>query len=333
MICRSTDHFCFTDSSQSHPLLRVQLHNAMKRTVTILTTLCLTVAFSLGTAHLSFSQEALKAAEDAEKKVAEMDSVGLGVWQKNITGLLGASQVGFQNWQGGGINSIAASAGLTGAFSRETVKWKQVHETRFGLGAVRQADEDLRKAEDLIWLASALLYNGQNFFETFKPTIAATFRSQFLTGFNYDGDESTRVSAFLAPAFLTQAVGLTYEHEDWFSQRFGFGVKETIVRVEEYREAYGNALDESVRAEAGLESFTAVQRQIAENVTFRSTLGAFAAFNDVGNPDLIWENLVTAKVNDWLNVAFEYVALYDRDITTELQRRQGLTAGAVFLLM
>ncbi len=307
----------------------------MKTPVTILSLLFVALLLGAVSPGVSYGQEALKAADEAEKKLAEMDSVALGVWQRNITGLLGASEVGFQNWQGGGINSIAGSAGLSGAFTKETVKWQQIHEMRFGLGAIRQADEDLRKAEDVIWLASALLYNGENFFETFKPTIAATFRSQFLLGFNYDDPDvdPVRVSDFLAPAFLTQALGLTYQHEDWFTQRFGVGLKETIVREEDYRLLYGNALDETVRLEAGLEAFSALQRTIAENVTFRSTLGAFAAFNDVGNPDLIWENLATAKVNNWLNIAFEYVAMYDRDISTQLQRRHGLTAGAVFILI
>ena len=142
-----------------------------------------------------------------------------------------------------------------------------------------------------------------------------------------------QVSAFFAPATLTQSLGLTYQPADWITQRVGFGTKETIVRIERLRPLYGVDLDQTVRFEAGLEAFTEVDKEVFENVRYQSKLGLFAAFNQVDQPDALWENLITMKVNDWLNVSFEAVTLYDQDISKEVQLKEVLSLGVSLILL
>ncbi len=87
----------------------------------------------------------------------------------------------------------------------------------------------------------------------------------------------------------------------------GFGAKETIVGLEELRTLYGNDLDQTVRFEAGLSTKGTYDRDIFENVHLKSSLGIFAAFDQFGDPDVRWENLITMSVNSWLTVNFEFV--------------------------
>ncbi len=272
-------------------------------------------------------------------KAQDTDTLETGVWHKSAIGSLGGSQVGFDNWQGGGVNSLSVTAGLTGSALRQSGRWKQTHEGRVGLGVVRQDTLDLRKAEDIISLASTVQWLGDGFFAKWNPTFNVTLRSQFAEGFNYDEDpiDGTRstpvkVSALFSPAFITESIGLTHDR-GWFSQRFGFAGKETVVSIERFRPLYGNVDNEAVRFEVGLESFTQVKKEVAKNVFLQSSLGVFASFSDMGNPDVIFENLVSMKVNEWLNVNLELVTLYDRDVSKDLQLKEVFSIGASIILI
>ena len=289
-----------------------------------LTVLVLLTGFALSTAPVS--------AQDT-------DSLELRVWHKNVTANLAGAQVGFDNWQGGGVNSVSLSAGANASALRLSDRWKQTHEMRIGLGVVKQDTLDFRKAEDILSAASTVQWLGDGFFATWNPTFNATLRTQFAEGFNYDSDpiDGTRptpvkVSAIFSPAFLTQSLGLTHDR-GWISQRFGLAAKETVVSIERFRPLYGNVDNETVRFETGLESFTQVKKEIVTNVLLQSSLGVFASFSDMGNPDVIFENLVTMKVNEWLNVNFELVTLYDRDVSNDIQLKEVFSVGASFILI
>ncbi|MFQ5570771.1 MAG: DUF3078 domain-containing protein [Rhodothermales bacterium] len=268
------------------------------------------------------------------------DSVEAPIWTTEVTGQFSASQAGFQNWQEGGINTLALSTGINGKATRVSNAWEQTHETRLAFGLVKQDTLDVRKAEDLVQILSSFRYKGSGFFERFHPTFAAGLRTQFAEGFNYDKDPfgkgralPVKVSAFFAPATLTQSIGLTYQPAAWFTQRIGIGAKETVVTIERFRVLYGVDPEDAVRFEAGLEAFTEVNKELVENVIYKSKLSLFAAFNQPEKPDLLWENLVTMKVNRWLNVTFEFVSLFDRDISEDVQLKEVLSLGVSFILL
>lgn len=278
----------------------------------------------------------------AEKTLAqEADPDTLG-WQTNLTGKLAASQAGYQNWAEGGINTLAFTVATNGRAHRVAGRWQQKHESRLAYGLVKQDTLDFRKADDLISLVSSLQYQGDGFFNTFNPTVAASARTQFAPGFNYDKDPfndslmrelPVKVSDFLSPATFTQSIGLTYDPKPWITQRLGLAVKETVVGIERLRPLYGLDLDQAARVEAGLESRTAFDREILPNVQLQSTLGLFAAFNQVGSPDMIWENLVVMQVNKYLSVNFEFVTLYDKDVREDLQLKEVLSLGVSVVLL
>ena len=261
-------------------------------------------------------------------------------WTTEATGQLSFAQAGFRNWQEGGVNTLAFSTGLNGKAGRTSNRWQQTHEMRLAFGFVKQDTLDFRKAEDLIQFLSAIQYQGEDFFQRFNPTFAASLRTQFAEGFNYDEDPfgqgralPVKVSAFFAPATLTQSVGLTYQPLDWLKQRVGFATKETVVTIKRFRVLYGVDPDETVRFEAGLESFTEVDKEVFENVLYKAKLSLFASFNQPDKPDALWENLITMKVNEWLNVSFEFVTLYDVDITSAAQLKEVLSVGVSFILL
>ena len=261
-------------------------------------------------------------------------------WKTNAIVRLAGSQVGFQNWQGGGVNSVAFSAGLDGTAERASGRLEQKHTLKLALGAVKQGEEDLRKAEDAIIYTAAFLYLGEGFFAKFNPTFGAELRTQFTEGFNCDEDpiDGTReppvkVSEFFAPAYLLQTIGLTYKPAPWITETFGLAAKETIVTIDRFQPLYGNDPGQTVRFEAGLVAKTDVERELAQNVFYKGGLSLFASFNKPDTPDIIWENLLTLKGNDWLNVGFEFVMLFDRDVTNEAQLKEVLSIGISFVVI
>jgi hypothetical protein len=263
-----------------------------------------------------------------------------GGWDTSLIGKLSASQAGYQNWQEGGLNTLAFTVGTSGTAARTTGRWEQTYEGRLAFGLIKQDTLDVRKADDIIRLGAALKYIGDGFFRTFKPTVAMTVRTQFASGFNYDkdpfgegADPPVKVSEFLSPGVFTQSLGLTYEPAPWFKQRLGVSAKETVVLVERLRMLYGVDPADPVRYELGMESISEMDREIIENVRWQSKLGLFAAFNQADVPDLLWENLVAMSVNRYLSVNFEFVALYDRDISDAVQLKEVLSLGVSVTLL
>ena len=287
-------------------------------------------------------------AQDPDEETEDVvpDTLLAPPWSLSLAGKLSASQVAYSNWTEGGVSTLALTTGIDGKAQRAGETWTQTHELRLAFGFLKQDTLDVRKADDLIRLASSFQYKGEGFFSTFNPTISATARSQFAAGFAYDEvpDElqnetgarapPVQVSGFLAPSTFTETVGLSYEPADWLVQRFGVAGKQTVVRLAEVRPLYGLAPDRLARVEAGLHATTELDREVLENVRVQSTLSLFAAFNQASElPDATWENVVTMLVNRYLSVNLEFTTLYDRDISPDVQIKEVLSLGITLVVI
>lgn len=267
-------------------------------------------------------------------------------WRSSLTGQLAFSQAAYSNWQEGGLDALSFTSGTTGTFKRLIGRFKQTHNARLAFGLVKQDTLQFRKATDVIRYAFELQYTGTG---VFQPTFATDIRTQFAPGYDYSPDAETypsladrirpgerlKVSDFFAPAIWTQSIGITYDPDRWYTARFGFATKETIVLIDRLRPVYGNALDESIRVQAGLEFLAEAQKELFTNVLLQSRLSLFEAFNQIDSaaPDLVFENLLTLKVNDWLNTNLEFVALYDKDTIDEIQLKEVISIGVAITLL
>lgn len=260
-----------------------------------------------------------------------------GGWKTSLLGKLNGSQAGFQNWAEGGVNTLAISSGLDGSAEQASGNWTKKSTLRLSFGIVKQDTLAFRKAEDLIRLTVALNYAGNGKLLLFQPTVAAGARTQFAPGFNFEknpfGDGRTppvKVSDFLSPGTFTQSLGMAYKPKPWFSQRLGLGAKQTVVMIESLRPLYSVDSSRATRFEFGVEAFTDFDKEIFRNVHYKSTLGLFAAFNKPDLPDYLWENVVTMKVNSWLQVNFEWSMLFDEDVSSKLQVKEVFAVGIAY---
>lgn len=278
--------------------------------------------------------------------VAQDASADTSLWVRDVTGKLAGSQAAYRNWQEGGLNSVALTASINGRAEKQGTRWGQTHELRLAFGFIDQEGEEFRKSDDLIRLQSNLRYTGNGFFRIFKPTIAANGRTQFAKGFDFSGnpfpddapqagqEAPVQTSEFLAPAFFTESLGLTYEPTAWLSLRLGAASKQTVVLVQDLRVLYDVDIDQATRIEAGSEFAAGFNRELAENVRLTSNFNAFYSLNETGSlPDFIWENVLSMKVNSWLSTELEFVALYDQNTTDAVQLREVLSVGVSFVLI
>lgn len=280
------------------------------------------------------------AADVRAQAVAEDTLAPASPWTLDLVNKLSASQAGYRDWTKGGVNTLAFTSVLDGKATRKGILWEQNHDVRLAYGLVKQDTLEFRKADDQIRFNSSLQYRGSGLMHHLNPTIAAQINTQFDAGYNYkknpfgDGRQPpVKVSDFFSPATFSQSIGLTYDPNEWFTVRAGVGAKETVVVIERFRTLYGMSPDRLVKVEVGLESRTTIDRELAENIRLQSTLGLFAAFNKPDLPDLMWENTLAMKVNSWLGVNFEFVMLYDRDISRALQMKEVLSLGITIVMI
>lgn len=271
---------------------------------------------------------------------AASDSTEVPAWEKDLDFKLASSQTGFQNWVEGGTSALAFSTGLDWKATRTSNSWEQVHETRLGYGLIKQDTLSFRKADDFLHHQSTFKYDGVGFFRHFRPTIAFSMRTQFDEGFNYEKDPfgegnplPVKVSDIFSPARFVESLGLTYQPATWFTQRLGIGGKQTVVMIERLRSLYGVEPLNPVRLEVGMEAYTEVDKKVFENVRYKSKLGLFASFNQSDKPDVFWENLVVMTVNKWLNVNFEFVSVFDHNVSNQVQFKEVLAVGVLFDLI
>lgn len=284
-------------------------------------------------------------AAQAQSSDAAADSTQ-GQWTYNAAARLNASQAAYSNWEeGGGNNSLAFTTSLDGEAAQRGEHWIQSHELRLAFGLIDQEGQELRKAEDQIRASTSLRYEGDGFFRLFNPTVAGLLRTQFASGFDYESnpypDDSPRAgdtlpvenSAFFAPAFITESVGLTYAPNTRFTVRLGVASKQTVVTEPDFRVLYGVDPDNPTRVEAGAELAASYDRQFTDNVRYQSQLNVFFSVNQTEDPpDARWENVVNLKVNDWLSTDLTFEALFDKDISDDIQLKETISVGVSFTL-
>ena len=89
---------------------------------------------------------------------------------------------------------------------------------------------------------------------------------------------------------------------------------------------------EKFKFESGLESVTEVEYEFLENMTYDGYLRLFTRFNELDKWDVRWDNIITAKVNDYVNVNFNFLLIYEKDQSLKRQIKEALQLGFTYSL-
>ena len=246
------------------------------------------------------------------------------------------NQVSFNNWNGGGANSISAifNGKVQANYKSEKLFWNSNLFIRYGVN--KQESEPLRKTEDAISIISNFGYEKNENSNWFYST-RFSFNTQFADGYNNPDEEP--ISRFMAPAYLFMGAGLEYgrhiEKLSFYASPLtlkttfvldknlansgAFGVNPAIFDMD------GNIIKEgdTVRSEFGFLLTNQYQYEVFENIMLNSLIRLYSDYlNNFGNIDLEWEINFDFKVNKYVSAIFSSHLRYDDDIKTELIRNE-----------
>jgi len=261
--------------------------------------------------NLSYAQE------EAPKKWNRSGDIGLNFSQSHLS-----------NWAAGGDNALNWQGifNYNVNYAHEKNKWD--NNISLALGYSHLGDAKAIKTDDKIELNSLYGYKAT---EKLFYSLAFSFKTQFADGFDYKNDSTNRISGFMVPAYITLGFGMEYVPNNNFSINFApLTGRITIVNDQdmadagafgvdpaEYGEITGDKINDgkTSRFEFGAKMTAKLDVKIAENVSFNSKLELFSDYiKNPQNIDVDWQNLITMKVNSWLNTNITAHLIYDDDI-------------------
>ncbi len=150
----------------------------------------------------------------------------------------------------------------------------------------------------------------------------ARLQTQFSKGFNYSNSDwiNNPISELFSPAYITLALGAEYKPNtnfNWFisplAARFTF-VKSYYTQN---GDAFGVAQGNTSRVELGAYSTMNWTKQIAHNINYRTRLDLYMDYLDpkgFGLVDILWDNTLAMKVNEYIGMSFGFTIVYDNDV-------------------
>ena len=256
---------------------------------------------------------------------------------------LNVNQAAFSsNWKGGGVNSLGLNGLLNyqANYSKNRDSWD--NEISLLYGFVDNSGQGFRKTIDRIFLDTKYGYKLSDNWGLFT---SLNFLSQFDKGYKYEKDangveQGLLISDFMAPAFITFAIGVEYHPVDYFTVRISpFAPRITIVNDPERfvatvdPEPYGVEPPDETRFEwLAFQLLAEFDKDIATNLNLKWRYLMFANYEtlELKTIDHRLELMFNAKVNRFITVGLGGILLYDYDQDTGAQVSQVFNLGFAY---
>ncbi len=252
----------------------------------------------------------------------------------NMTGVVGLnlSQTSFSNWAQGGSNSLAFAAytNLASIYFNDPWKWKNRLNMTYGRSKI--GNEGYRTNENDIYFESVA---SRDIGWAVDPYFSVTFRSALTKGYDYSVDASgIQIVDFFNPGYLSEALGFTYDQNKIITTRLGIAIQQTFAnKFTDYTDDPETPNEiEKFKFDTGLESVTEVNYEFLDNMKYSSFLRLFTRFNSLDVWDVRWDNLISAKVNDYIQVNFAVTVIHEISQTRKTQVREALQLGFSYSL-
>ena len=244
---------------------------------------------------------------------------------------LNINQLALSNWAAGGENTFAgkAFASFTLLDHKKTFEQKLIG--NFAFGIARFASKGIEKQDDKIDLTYSL---SRNSLTQWNLSSIVTFNTQFANGYKYPND-STVISTFFAPAYLTLSIGCSYKTKDERFQIYMSPVagKVTFVMNQELADkgAFGVKKGyyeqdsiwipgEHIAPAIGVNVIINYKRSIGKNITYTTLLNTFYNYIERHDDDRLpidvnWENTVNFMITKYISTILFVHLKYDHNTT------------------
>lgn len=244
---------------------------------------------------------------------------------------LNINQLALSNWAAGGENSWAGKAFADFSLTYRNKRFEQKLVGAFAFGISRFADKRIEKQDDKIDLNYSLSLNSKS---QWKLTAVVTFNTQFANGYKYPND-STIISTFFAPAYLTLSAGYSYQTKNEHFQIFmaPLAGKITFVLNQEladqgafgvmkgYYDSDGNWVPgERIAPAIGANIIINYKQPIGKNIKYVTTLNTFYNYFERRNDnrlrlDVNWENTIHFLITKYITTILFVHLKYDHNTT------------------
>lgn len=281
-------------------------------------------------------------------------------WFKRNIFSFDISEVAFVNWNAGGTNSISGLLGLEVIrnYKKGNIIWETRGLAKYGMN--KQEETDLRKTDDLLQINSTIGYKKDSL-SNWYSSANFSFKTQFSPGYDYSNDVQTKVSEFMAPAYMFLGAGTVYGKDvDKLAIYLSpVTLKATFVLDQELAnlgsfgvtpaeyDDNGNLIKEGdqTRMEFGFLVRARIERELTQNIYFRNFLSLYTDYiNNFGNIDVDWEFIFDFKVNNFVRATLGSHLKFDDDVkfyetlddgtvevtNAKVQWKQHLGVGVIF---
>lgn len=245
-------------------------------------------------------------------------------WQIGSNSNIGFTQTALSNWKKGGQSSLSILAVLKGYanYSDKKLKWENSVELRNGWMRVKNEDSnDIQKNDDKFEVISRF---GISAFKKWYYSAEVDFETQFFRGYKYP-DTDHPISAFMAPAKTLIKIGLDYKPNKNLSLFISPLTSKTVfvkdtAMIDQTK--FGIDNDKKRFWEPGLNTDLSFKTKIYEDINWETKYKMFINYRSPFEKfDINWENLITMKVNDHINMNFMLHLIYDDNVTFPTDRK------------
>jgi len=276
------------------------------------------------------AQNPVQTPAPAQKTEQKPDST-LNIWVPSMVASLNISQISFRDWATGGDNSLTWT--LTGDFkaSRKGEEWNLSSRLKATYGRTKISNNDFRtNNNELYFEIVASLKLGW----AVDPYLSNTLRTQLTQGFNYTVTPYVQIADFFDPGYITQSIGFTFDKLKFAKSRLGLAIQEVFAKTYmSTADASYAASGKTYKSETGIESVSDIEGKLDQNLVLKSSLRLFSRFERFSTWDVRWDNTITAKVNNWLNVNFSYLLVYEEAQIQKTQMKEALQIGIVYTII
>ncbi|MDZ7741154.1 MAG: DUF3078 domain-containing protein [Bacteroidota bacterium] len=251
-------------------------------------------------------------------------------WKVNGNTALHFNQISLINWSSGGESSLAGKGSAKFDIDYQNDKFTVDNNMDLVFGLVGQKGSRVQKTDDKINFSSTFSYKA---FENWSYSTYINLKTQFANGYKYP-DDSTLISTFFAPAFLTTSLGMKYKPSDEFllilspaSGKFTFVMDQGLankgsfgVRPAVFVDSTGEVISKGKnhKAEFGMNVVLKLNKEIFKNIRAESKLNLYNNYldEDVANRwniDLDWESNISFVINDHVSTDLFLHMVYDHD--------------------
>jgi hypothetical protein len=250
-------------------------------------------------------------------------------WNSNWLGNINGGQAAYNNWSQGGVNTITLTASTVLDVYYRKDRFGYGFSTNLKYGKARIDEEGTRKTDDRIALNNKFSYQFTN--TNWNAFANINFSTQFDQGIDYnveDDEDPVLLSEFFSPAYFTQIAGIGFTPTSYFAVETGLAMKETFVMRSTLLERYGLPPGDNLRFEPGYSVAIGFEKDIFKNLRLTSSVETFTNMQrHVDRTDVAFTNELRGKINDFLNMSFQFVSVYDEDFSRKTQFKQVLSAG------